>query len=411
MSRHLLLLVVVVDLASGGVAIADDAVGKLDEAQFVTAFEAADPRFERLAAEVDAAGAEVGVEGIRPNPSVSLEREEVFPGAGGTATHYARVSWPLDVSGRRGRRMDAARTATRAIAADADARRFELVIDGLRVFNEAAWARLQVELSRSERAALVRAVDVVRKRTGAGAASGYDLQRFELELAAYDDVIASAETRLFEARARLAALIGRPGELIDAESTLDLPAPPAPLGDLASVLEGRSDYRAATLRARSASERAGAASRGWIPDLGISAGFMSSSLGDETALGYTVGLGFTLPILDRGKAQVARARATRRVAETEARVIAAQVPSAVRARHTALQRRIDQANKLAAEQIARLDGLLRAAETGYREGESSVVELLDAYQTARDTRLRDLELRRDARLAELDLWLALGHRP
>ena len=70
-----------------------------------------------------------------------------------------------------------------------------------------------------------------------------------------------------------------------------------------------------------------------------------------------------------------------------------------------------QAERLAGDQLARLDPLLRAAETGYREGEAGIVELLDAYRTARGVRLRDLELRRDARLAELDLWLALGRRP
>ena len=413
MPRSLLPLIVAGLVAGGGGnASADEAaVTTLDEGQFVAALEAADPRLRRLAAEVDAARADVAIEGIRPNPSVSLEREQLFPDGGGAATHYARLSYPLDVSGRRGRRTSAARTATAAVAADADASRFSIIVDGLRVFNEAAYARLRVELTRAERDTLVRVVDVVRSRTGAGATSGYDLQRFELELAAYDDAIASAETQLFELRARLAALVGR-AEQVDAVSSLELPAPPAPSeAGLSSVLEGRSDHRAARLRAKSADQRAGAAARGWIPDLGLSAGIMASDLGDETALGYTAGLTFTLPIFDRGGALGAQARAARRVAEAEAWVIESQVTVAVRARRTTLERRIEQSRVHAAAQLARLPDLLRAAETGYREGESSVVELLDAYQTARDARLRDLELRRDARLAELDLWLALGRRP
>ena len=49
--------------------------------------------------------------------------------------------------------------------------------------------------------------------------------------------------------------------------------------------------------------------------------------------------------------------------------------------------------------------------TGRDRAAARIVELLDAYRTARAVRLRDLELRRDARLAELDLWLALGRRP
>lgn len=409
MSRQLLSLVVAIVAGTSATALADDAVvTAMDEAQFVAALEAADPRFERLHAEVGVAKAEVALEGARPNPSVSFDREALFPDGGSAATHYARVLWPLDLSGRRGRRMAGARTATAAVAADADAARVALVLDGLRVFTEAAYARQEVALSRAERATLARVVDAVRKRASAGAASGYDLQRFELELAAYDDRIASAETRLLELRAQVAALVGRPAESIDAASALALPALPAPLDD---VLAERGDYRAAKLRARSADQRADAAARGWIPDLGLSAGFMASGVGAETAIGYTIGLTVALPIFDRGGPQVARARAIRRVAEAETRIIEAQVPAAVRARHTTLRLRIAQAQRLASEQLARLDALLRAAETGYREGHTGVVELLDAYETARDTRLRDLELRRDARLAELELMRALGRRP
>lgn len=413
MSRRLLPVIVAsLSLGGTGVAAADDApVRSLDETEFLAEVEAADPRMERLAAEIDVASAEVAAEKVRANPSLSIDREEIFPD-GGVATNYARLTWPLDVSGRRGRRIAAARTAVEAESADADASRFELVIESLAAFTETAYARLYVESLRAERDTLVRVVEVVGKRAGAGASSGYDLQRFELELAAYDDLIASAETRLFEARSRLAVLIGRPDELVDATSTLELPAAPAPLDELArSVLDGRGDYRAAKLRAESAGQRADAAARGWIPDLGLSAGFMSADLGDDTAIGYTIGLSFTLPIFDRGGAAGARARAAKRVADADARILEARVPAAVRTRHATLTRRIEQAKAVITEQLSRLEDLLRSAETAYREGESSVVELLDAYETARDTRLRDLELRRDARLAELDLWLALGRRP
>lgn len=412
MPRRLLPLIVGSLVVARGVAHADDvAVRSLDEPAFLAAAAAADPRLERLAAEVAVAGAEVAAEKVRANPSVSLEREEVFPDDG-IATHYARLIWPLDLSGRRGRRIAAARSDADAVAAEAGTARFELEIEALRVFVEAGHARLHLDLLRGERDALVRAVEVVRKRAGAGDASGYDVQRFELELAAYDDAIASAETRLFELRSRLGTLAGAPGELIDADTTLDLPDAPAPLDDvLPAALDGRGDHRAAKLRARSAEQRAAAAGRGWVPDLGLSAGFTSVDLADDTAIGYTLGLSFTLPLFDRGGAAAARARADRRVAEADARVIATQVPAAVRTRHATLGRRIEQAKTFATAQLDRLDGLLRAAETAYREGEGTVVELLDAYQTARDTRLRDVELRRDARLAELDLWLALGRRP
>jgi outer membrane protein TolC len=54
---------------------------------------------------------------------------------------------------------------------------------------------------------------------------------------------------------------------------------------------------------------------------------------------------------------------------------------------------------------------VRSAESAYREGERPLFELLDAYRTARDTRLAGLELRRAARRAELRLLRATGRKP
>ena len=389
----------------------DAAARTLDEAQFLAELEAANPRIDRLAADVDAARAEIVAAGIRANPTLGFDREEIFPD-GGSATNYARLTLPVDVSGRRGRRVAAARASAGAVAADAEISRLELVVDGLRVFHEAAYARLHVESLRADREALVRVVEIVRRRTSAGAASGYDLQRFELELAAYDDLLASAETALWVARSRLAALVGKPRQTMDAGGSLELPAAPAALESLLSgALAQRGDVRAARLRVESAEAHRAAASRAWIPDFGLSAGIMSADVGDETALGYTLGLALSLPFFDRGQAERARASAARRAGEADGRWLETQVPAAVTLRHATLLRRIEQAQRFDAEQLARLDALLRAAEAAYREGQSTVVELLDAYETARDTRLRGLELRRDARLAELDLWLALGRRP
>jgi cobalt-zinc-cadmium efflux system outer membrane protein len=389
----------------------DAAIRTLDEAQFLAELEAANPRLERLAADIDAARAEILAAGARANPTLGLDREEVFPDAG-SATNYARLTLPVDVSGRRSRRVEAARASAGAAAADAEITRLELVVEGLRVFHEAAYARLHAESLRADREALVRVVEIVRKRTSAGAASGYDLQRFELELATYDDLLVSADTALLVARARLAALVGKPRQAIDAGGALDLPATPAALASLLSdTLAQRGDVRAARLRVASAEARRVAAARAWIPDFGLSVGIMSADVGDETALGYTLGLALALPFFDRGQAERARAAAARRAAEADTRWLETQVPAAVMLRHATLLRRIEQAQRFSDEQLARLDALLKAAEAAYREGQSTVVELLDAYETARDTRLRGLELRRDARLAELDLWLALGRRP
>jgi cobalt-zinc-cadmium efflux system outer membrane protein len=384
-------------------------VPAITEAELLAGLDEGHPALERLAADVDAARAEVVAAGIRPDPSIVLDREELFPD-GGLATSYARVELPIDLSGRRARRVGAARAAVDAVAADTGAARWRLTIAALRTFTAAAYARLEVELLRAERAALVRVVEIVRKRVEAGAASGYDLQRIELELASYDDLAAGAETRLMEARTELATLVGTGPPQVDAASALELPAP-STVATPREVLADHDDYRAARMRARSAEQLASEARRGWVPAIGLSAGAMSQDTGDATAYGYTVGLSFSLPVFDRGRATAARAQAARRAAAADARLLETTLPARLRARQESLARHIAQAEQLRAGQLARLTRLLTSAETAYREGSSSVVELLDAYATARNRRLRDLELRRDARLAELELWLVLGRRP
>ncbi len=385
-------------------------VPTIDEVQLLAKL-TADPRLSRIAADIEGAQAEAIAAGAISNPSVAYDREALVSGEG-LATNTLRLSLPLEISGRRSARRAAARAEVTAATAEGEATRFALTIQALRSFRLAQYERERTELLRGERAALAAAVEVVRKRTAAGAASGYDLQRIELELLGYDDSLVTAATQLEAARMELGAWIGLPTG-VDAAGALDLPRDPAGLeAALAEPLDRRPEMRAATARSQGARSIERAASRAWIPELVLTTGLMSqeTTVGD-TAWGYTAGLALTLPFLDHGQADRARARAQQRQAEATRQLISRTLPAAIRARHAALIRALERAQAVEQLQLARLAQLLRSAETAYRDGGGNIVELVDAYTTARDLRLRALELRRDAQLAQLDLWLALGRRP
>ena len=385
-------------------------VATIDEARLVAELEATDPRLARLAAEIEAARAQVVIAGVRSNPRLAIDREVPYVDGSGVPTNYLRVELPLDISGRRGLRVAAAEAEVRGKTAEVGLARFELVASGLRVFDETAYARMYLEILTAERASLVRAVDIARQRAKAGDVSGYEVQRFELELAGYDDRIASAQIELRRARVRLGTLAGRAGTELDAGSTLPLPAALPPLeGLLAKAVVERGDHRAATLRADAAARRIQAGGRGWVPLPSFTAGAMTAELGDRTGTGYVVGLAISLPIFDRGQGERAQAKADQQIARADARWLEVQIPASVRLAYETLTARIDQAGRLA-PQLDRLDAVLLAAETAFREGNVGVVELLDARRAARDTRLRALELRLDVARAKLDLELALGHR-
>jgi outer membrane protein TolC len=54
------------------------------------------------------------------------------------------------------------------------------------------------------------------------------------------------------------------------------------------------------------------------------------------------------------------------------------------------------------------DELVQIAEVAYREGEVGILELLDSVRTASRARMRLIDTRLDARLAEIALERAVG---
>lgn len=386
-----------------------DAVPTIDEATFVAEVTAKHPREAIARTQIEAARAEVTEARVRPNPSISIEREEPFVDGTGLATNYLRLSVPLDLSGRRGRRIVAAETTIRAATSDAVQSTHELVVEALRTFDDCARARLRLQILTAARAELVRAVDIARTRGKAGDASGYEVQRFELELAAHDDDVTTAQLELRHIRSQLAALVGRSGEL-DADSALALPASVPSAESLLAMANDRGDLRAARLRGDAARHRSSAAGRGWVPVPTLTAGAMTSDLGARTATGYVAGLALTIPIFDHGQGERERAMADRHVADAEARALERLVPTAVQLAHDTLVARIEQARRLTSGQISRLDLIVLAAETAFREGTASVVELLDAHRAVRAVRLRAVELQYQVARDRRDLELAVGQR-
>lgn len=400
---------IVAAVVMGRVAAAQPTILSIDEATLVAELEANDPRVAIAAAKVTAARADIAVARLRPNPSISIEREEPFVNGTAMPTNYLRLNVPFDISGRRGLLLDAAAAAVRAATSDAAQNKHELLVAALRVFDDCARARLQVEILTSSRAMLVRSVEIARERGKAGDASGYEIQRFELELAGHDDDLASAQIDLVRVRTQLATLTGRTGEL-DASTTLELPTAVPTLELLLAKASDRGDVRAAKLRSEAARRRAGAADRGWVPLPTLTGGAMTADLGAQTGTGYVAGIALTIPLFDRGQGDKARASADLHLADAEGDLLGRQVPGAVEVAHRTLVARIEQARKLATEQLGRLDVIVLASETAFREGNASVVELLDAHRAARGVRLRALDLRHQVARDKRELELAVGQR-
>lgn len=387
-------------------------VSPLTEEQFLARLEAWEPRFDALRARVESARAAIVAAKTLPNPTVSYSREEVFPSGQSLPENYLLAELPLDISGRRSRRVRAAEAAAGATIATTQRERILITLDALDLYHDAARARLEVESLIAGRDAVARITDVARSRAAAGEASGYDRERLEVEVDTYGDRLAEAEAQCAIARRILASLIGEPDALFDAADGLGVPAAPVISPEVKeNATEGRADYRAARERVEQARIELTVAERAWVPGLSLAGGWKSTDTGSETANGYVAGLGVTLPLFDHGQAERAAARALLQGAQADLRMLKWQIATAIDTAATNLASRVDRARSFDRDQLPRLDRLIRRAEVSYREGEHSLFELLDAHRTYRDVRLRALDLRREAKRAQVQLWRALGRRP
>lgn len=404
----LLPAVVVLALASGARAAEPAPLSAQD---FLARVEKSHPSLPLLEAAVEQAEASVTVAGVWANPALSYDREEIFVAGRGQPENFLRLELPLEISGRRGLAVEGARLGLDAARKSASHDRAGLLLDALGVYWRAAAARQAVELFQQERASVARLIGAVRVRAAAGDTSGYELDRLELEVGVLDDALADAEAELARWRRTLGLLVGAPGMPFEAVDPLGLPTAPSPLEGLqARVLAARPDLQAARLRCSQAERAVAAAERGWVPEVVLSGGVRNAVVSDSVGWGYVGGLSLSVPVLDHGQGTLARARAQLSQAEATRSRLEQEVRGQLLVAHGALVQVLAQAQRFEQQQ-PRLTRLVRRAELSFQEGERPVFELLDAWRTARTLRLRQVELTRQARLAELELARAAGRSP
>lgn len=359
-------------------------------------------------AEAERAAAESRVRAIArfDNPEAEISRDRVSGSAGRETETQVSVTQPIDISGQRSSLRQAARAESQAVSAEVARRRQERIAATREAYAGcAAWSeklaiaqRYVVRLREAER--------VVNLRTRAGDTAGYDLRRLRVEARS-----AEAELRLAQGEAGAeCATLSRLTGVADARPNLSLaallPASPAAAGAQAAAT-GRQDLVAREARVAAAAAEVSAAQRARIPDFSVGVGYKRINNDSGSAAGPTVALGVRLPIFSNGGAAVAEARARQRVREAELGLARREVEASIAAaaaRASAATAAAQEAREAAAD-AARLGTI---AEAAYQGGETGVVELVDAYRTARDAELNIVELTERAVKATIAQSLAEG---
>ena len=341
--------------------------------------------------------------GMYDNPEVAWERE----GVAGEAEDAFVVSVPIALSARRSMRQQLASVEVAQANARAALVKSQSVVKALTAFYRLQALEKQAGIEAGALKRLKEAVRVVKRRREAGSASGYDQSRIEIAAE-----LAASKWRRTRARANrlhdgLALSLGKAKEKVRFADSL-LPNPSIqPESVSTSPGQRKPSLRAlktAVERVTQANESSWTA---WLPALVLSGGprIHHHHAGD---LGYQLGVSMELPLFTRGQGISARVSARERYA-------LAQSEAAERAAHiehlNAIERLVtarSEALRFAETTANQSDVLARAAQSGYREGTLSIVELLDAQSTRTELELRQLDLSLAVKEAEVAFCASRG---
>ncbi|MCB9596604.1 MAG: TolC family protein [Sandaracinaceae bacterium] len=358
---------------------------------------------EAWAAAERARGAAEGA-GLLPNPSIAWERQEAFdPNAQTQDILTARI--PIDLSGRPAAERALADLDALAAEATAESARSLAVAVALEAFYGALAAERRAELLVGAQATLDEAGRVMERRRAAGEASGYAEARLALEAELARSQLAESRVAASAQRAALAALLGvdeTPGLVGDLDATA-----PAPIEALLARAEARGDVAALDRADAAASRAADAAGWAWVPRLDVEGGYNRVD-GPVPGHGYAVGVAIEVPLFDHGQGPRARASAARAAIAAVREATLARARAQIRAAHAQLEGLRAERARFAEATGAAAELLATAATSGYREGERSLVELLDARRAVVENAQRRLALDLAVRLADVRLRGATG---
>ena len=368
--------------------------------------------FQLIAAryDIDTAEAEKLTARLRPNPEVTVGFEGVPLNLSGNLLaeqQYAyNISQTFELGGKRGKRISVANANAEVARAEFETVLWQLTNDLKRKFYAVILAKSLLDLATQNEATFEEVVKHTSELVQAGEVSGLDLTRLEVEKLKFDTDLADAQRDYEVALRDLRVTLGgdyRTME-IDPTGTLDPQTYDFTFPDLRDkALTARPDLKAAKLSELAAEESIRLQDAQRIPDLDLAAGVNQVPGGTNT---FTYGVGITLPIHDRNQGERAKARIEKEKAQNQQRLVTNQIISDVDKALIAFQIQKRRVDLYRTGVITKVNSIQELTEYSLKAGESSVLDLLDAIRTRRETLAGFYQTLFDYQSALLDLELA-----
>jgi outer membrane protein, heavy metal efflux system len=378
-------VVCVVTLAASGTVDAQAPLARLTLDEAVSLAGRANPTIRAKEFEQRAVTAGEITAALRPNPTANFLAEQFGGASDASQVQYTiNVGQPIELGGKRQRRIDSARAATRVNGHELDDVRRQIIFLVKKSFGDALAGRESLNLAEQNLQSLDELERIQRFRAERGDISELELLRIQVQRFAFERDAADARQALKAAKITLRAIVGQEQIAEDFEVVGDLTFKDVALtqADLyRRALANRPDLRAAeAAREKAKADIRLARANAWWD---VTPQIEYQRLGPDN----TIGFGFSMPlrIFDRNQGEIARTRAEAGRADAAREAVAVQALSEV---DTALAALRTESGKLTVLRDTYLPKAKQARDTveyAYRRGGASLLEYLDAQRTYRDT--------------------------
>ncbi len=339
---------------------------------------------------VRAAEAQRRTAGLRPNPSVSVEVENVVGSGIYSGTRGAEVtaglSLPLEMGGKRSARIAVADTQTIRARLDIAVARADLRLRVTQAYNDGVATERRVGVARDQLRIADEGMRAASVRVRAGRASPLEEQRADVARINARAALAQAERNAALARDNLARLIGQVPSSLDTV-WFDRVGSFGPF--MAASADGTLALALAEADVSTANAQVRLARSQRVPDLTLSAGARRLEATNDVAAVFGVSVPF--PLFNSGRANLDAARAQKDQAESLRRVALLNARQAIAVAETDLANAESNARTATGPALAAAVEAARIARIGYREGKFGQLDLLEAERTLAQTRVAAID--------------------
>jgi len=348
--------------------------------------------------------------GAYPNPSISgtAGRGSIRDPSTNTriTERTVTVEQPLEWTGKRQARQDAANAGAAGASAALAEARLTLIADVKVAFYQLLFAQRDADMTAQNVTMVEEVQRTVKARVAAGEATSFDSMKAGVEVQKAQKEVARAQNTLVVAKTRLntltAGALGKQfaiqGDFQSTRQALDL-----------DRLAAKGLEQHPTLqRLGKLAEQAGhtvqyeRASR--VPNLSVQGSYHREA-GDES---LTAGLTVPLPLWYRRQGEIETALGAQHRADAERRQAQQELAQAITQHTQEVRTAQDQLQVFETGLLKQAEQTLTVARTSFRQGAASLLDVLDAQRVYRQTLLEYAQVRADLSIALVRLERAVG---